>query len=194
MRVPVADPTRPAALVVEDHPLFRDALTHLVRTTLPALVPAAASSAEEGLELAAVLSDVRLVLLDPGLPGLDGAEAISAFCRACPAAGLLAVSASEDRREAMAALRAGAKVFVSKAVSTEVLGQALLRVAAGEVKRPEWITPQGRAKHRFQEHVDNLVIDSDTLTGGAGQDLLVGGTLISASILIDVTPDNRNWC
>src|SRR5262249_12865031 len=113
--------------------------------TLPSFATATASSAEEGLELAAGLKDVRLVLLDPGLPGLDGAEAIAAFCRVCPAAGLLVVSASEDRREAMAALRAGAKVFVSKAVSTEVLGQALLRVAAGEVERPEWITPQGRA-------------------------------------------------
>lgn len=140
----MTDPSSPTALIVEDHPLFREALLHLVRTTLTHLEPVAASSAEEGLKLEETLTDVRLVLLDPGLPGLAGAEAIAAFCRAYPAAPLVAVSASEDRREAMAALRAGAKVFVSKAVSTEVLGEALTRAAAGAVQPAEWITPQGK--------------------------------------------------
>jgi DNA-binding NarL/FixJ family response regulator len=131
------------ALIIEDHPLFRAALIHLVRATLPAVEPVAASSAEAGLKLSATLSEIRLILLDPGLPGMNGAEAIAAFSRACPAAGLIAVSASEDRRDAMAALRAGARVFVSKAVSTEILGELLQRVMAGEVKTPVWITPHG---------------------------------------------------
>ena len=134
-----------SALIVEDHPLFRDALIHLVRGALPQVVPVAANSAEEGLRLAVTLDDVRLVLLDPGLPGMNGAEAIAAFCKALPEAGLIAVSASEDRRDAMAALRAGAKVFVSKAVSTEIMGDLLLRMIEGKVERPEWITPSGRA-------------------------------------------------
>jgi len=134
-----------SALIVEDHPLFRDALIHLVRGALPQVVPVAANSAEEGLRLAVTLDDVHLVLLDPGLPGMNGAEAIAAFCKALPEAGLIAVSASEDRRDAMAALRAGAKVFVSKAVSTEIMGDLLLRMIEGKVERPEWITPSGRA-------------------------------------------------
>jgi DNA-binding NarL/FixJ family response regulator len=133
------------ALVVEDHPLFRGAMIQLVRDALPDITPVAASSAEEGLKVAATLTDVRLVLLDPGLPGMNGAEAIAAFCKALPDAGLVAVSASEDRRDAMAALRAGARVFISKAVSTEALGELLLRMLEGKVERPEWITPSGRA-------------------------------------------------
>src|SRR5882724_2972922 len=131
------------ALIVEDHPLFRDALIHLVRGALPQVVPVAANSAEEGLRLVVTLDDVRLVLLDPGLPGMNGAEAIAAFCKALPEAGLIAVSASEDRRDAMAALRAGARIFVSKAVSTDALRNLLRRVLAGEVDKPEWITPHG---------------------------------------------------
>lgn len=130
-------------LIVEDHPLFRAALIHLVQAKLPDAEAVAANSAEEGLRQVAAMKNVRLILLDPGLPGINGAEAIAAFSRACPAAGLVAVSASEDRRDAMAALRAGAKVFVSKAVSTEVLGTLLQRVLAGEVDEPEWITPHG---------------------------------------------------
>jgi two-component system, NarL family, nitrate/nitrite response regulator NarL len=131
------------ALIVEDHPLFRAALIHLVRATLPDVEPVAANSAEAGLKLVPTLSSIRLILLDPGLPGMNGAEAIAALSRACPTAQLIAVSASEDRRDAMAALRAGARVFVSKAVSTEILGELLQRVLAGAVKAPQWITPQG---------------------------------------------------
>jgi DNA-binding NarL/FixJ family response regulator len=135
-----------SVLIVEDHPLFRDALIHLVRGALSDMTPVAASSAEEGLRLLDTLDDVRLILLDPGLPGMNGAEAISAFSKALPEVGLVAVSASEDRRDAMAALRAGAKVFISKAVSTEALGELLLRMIEGKVERPEWITPNGRAE------------------------------------------------
>ena len=131
------------ALIIEDHPLFRAALVHLVRATLPDIEPVAANSAEAGLKLGATLSNIRLILLDPGLPGMNGAEAIAALSRALPAAELIAVSASEDRRDAMAALRAGARVFVSKAVSTEILGELLQRVLAGGVTAPQWITPQG---------------------------------------------------
>ncbi len=130
-------------LIVEDHPLFRAALIHLVSATLPDIEPLAASSAEEGLRHAASARNARLVVLDPGLPGMNGAEAITAFRHACPDAGLVAVSASEDRRDAMAALRAGAIAFVSKAVPTEVLGDLLLRVLAGGVVKQEWITPHG---------------------------------------------------
>lgn len=134
-----------SALIVEDHPLFRDALIHLVQATLIDLTPVAASSAEEGLRLAKSLGQAKLTLLDPGLPGINGAKAIRAFRRALPAVSLVAVSASEDRRDATAALRAGAIAFVSRAVSTETLGKLLLRVVDGTVERPEWITPSGRA-------------------------------------------------
>jgi DNA-binding NarL/FixJ family response regulator len=140
-----APPPARTVLIVEDHPLFRGALINLVATALPGLEAVAASSAEEGLKLARTLADVRLVLLDPGLPGLNGAEAIAAFARGLPAAGLVVVSASEDRREATAAFRAGAKAFVSKAVSNEALGELFTRVLAGTVRSPEWITPHGRA-------------------------------------------------
>ncbi|MGH8688539.1 MAG: response regulator [Burkholderiales bacterium] len=131
------------ALVVEDHPLYRDALVQLLRREFGEDRVSAASSAEEGLRLAGTLADLRLVLLDPGLPGMTGVEAIAAFRRQCADAALIAVSASEDRRDAMAAFRAGAIAFVSKAASTDVLADVLRRACAGELKAPAWVTPAG---------------------------------------------------
>jgi two-component system nitrate/nitrite response regulator NarL len=135
--------TTGTALIVEDHPLYRDALTQLLRRLFGDSAVAAASSAEEGLKLAQSAVDLRIILLDPGLPGMKGFEAITAFRRACPAVALIAISASEERRDAEAALRAGATAFVSKAVSNDMVSDLVRRVTAGEIGKPVWVTPTG---------------------------------------------------
>jgi DNA-binding NarL/FixJ family response regulator len=138
----MATPTG-TALIVEDHPLYRDALTQLLRRIFGESAVAAASSAEEGLKLAQSATELRIILLDPGLPGMKGFEAITAFRRACPAVSLIAISASEERRDAEAALRAGATAFVSKAVSNEMVSDLVRRVTAGDVAKALWVTPTG---------------------------------------------------
>jgi len=132
-----------SALIIDDHPLYRDALTQLLKAILGETSVASANSAEEGLRLGEHLVDVRVVLLDFGLPGMSGTEAIGAVMRKLPGASIIAVSASEERRDAGAALRAGAKHFVSKAVGTDVLAATIRRVLAGDFSAPEWITPAG---------------------------------------------------
>ena len=131
------------ALIIDDHPLYRDALTQLLGGMLGDASVRAANSAEEGLRMAPQLPDLRLVLLDFSLPGMSGTEAIGAVMGRYPAAEIVAVSASEERMDAMAALRAGAKLFISKAVSTEVMTEAIRRVLAGDFRGPQWITPTG---------------------------------------------------
>jgi DNA-binding NarL/FixJ family response regulator len=141
-----------SALIIDDHPLYRDALTQLLRTLLPEANVVAASSAEEGLRVMDPAMDVRLVLLDFTLPGMSGTEAVAAILRRFPAAAVVAVSASEDRRDATAALRAGARHFISKAVSTEVMSDAIRRTLAGDLSAPEWITPAGAGAPEPDDH------------------------------------------
>ena len=93
------------ALVVEDHPLYRDALTLVLRQIFGASGVATASSAEEGLRVAQQSGDLALILLDPGLPGMKGIEALAAFRKLRPNVPVIAISASEDRRDVEAALR-----------------------------------------------------------------------------------------
>ena len=131
------------ALVVEDHPLYRSALSHLLEQIFGGTAVAAVSSAEEGLRIAAGAPGLRVILLDPGLPGMNGVEAIAAFKRQSPNVVLVSVSASEDRRDATAAFRAGAVAFVSKAASTEMLSEVVRKAVAGELKPSTWVTPSG---------------------------------------------------
>jgi two-component system, NarL family, nitrate/nitrite response regulator NarL len=132
-----------SALIIDDHPLYRDALAQLLRTILSESSIQAASSAGEGLRVAEGLPGLRLVLLDFALPGMSGTEAIATILRKFPTVVIIAVSASEQRRDATAALRAGAKQFISKAVSTEVMADAIRRVLAGDFSAPRWLTPTG---------------------------------------------------
>lgn len=132
-----------SALIVEDHPLYRDALISLLRPVFGEREVKAANSAEEGLRIAGATPDLRMILLDPGLPRMNGVEAIGAFSRAHPSALIIAVSASDDRREVAAALRAGALVFVSKAVPAGVLSGVVADALAGKVQTVRWITPDG---------------------------------------------------
>ena len=130
------------ALIIEDHPLYRDALVQLLTATLGADVRIlVASNAEDGLGLARGRVDLGIVLVDPGLPGISGSQAVAALRDVFPATPIIAVSASEERRQASSVLRGGACALVSKAVSTEVLAGVVRRALAGEIASPEWITP-----------------------------------------------------
>jgi two-component system nitrate/nitrite response regulator NarL len=130
------------ALIIDDHPLYRDALVQLLSAMGETQVRVA-SSTEEALRIADAIPGLELVLLDFILPGLSGTEAIGAILRRFGSVSIIAVSASEDRRDAAAAVRAGARLFVSKAVGTEVLADAIRRVRAGDFTGPVWITPAG---------------------------------------------------
>jgi len=138
-------PTDASLLIVEDHPLYRDGLVQLltndkVFSTLRILT---AESAETGIRIARQADNLKLIIVDPGLRGLHGAQAISLFCAACEKVPVLALSASEDRREAASALRAGAKAFVSKEVSTEILIETLGKLLEGTLTAGTWITRAG---------------------------------------------------
>lgn len=138
----------PTALILEDHPLYRGALIQLLQSVVGEGGSVAVSSAEAGLRLLEGWADLKLIVMDMGLPGLSGVEAIRAFSLARPAVPIMVVSASEDRQEANAALRAGAKVFLSKAVSTETIAAVASQVLSGVAIEDEWITASGTQSMR----------------------------------------------
>lgn len=131
-------------LVVEDHPLYRAALLHMLQGILGERGAVAASCAEDGLRLVDTHPDLSVILLDLNLPGIHGMEAITMFQRKCPLIPIVVVSASEDRQEATLALRAGASAFVSKAASSAVLSDVVRRLLSGALTTPEWITASGK--------------------------------------------------
>jgi DNA-binding NarL/FixJ family response regulator len=124
------------ALVVDDHPLYRGALATLARSLFGADAVHEAGTAEAAL---AVGPTPDLVLLDFRLPALNGAEAVKAFRQRFPQALVIVVSASEDRREAQAAMRAGARAFVHKTESMDAIADVIRQVIKGAKIEPRWV-------------------------------------------------------
>jgi DNA-binding NarL/FixJ family response regulator len=123
-------------LVVDDHPIVREGLAAFLEQLGPDTTVLQAGDASRALALAADHADLDVVILDLGLPGLDGLSAIAEFGRARPETPVIVLSASEDAQQARAALAGGALGYVPKSASRHALLSAIRLVLNGEIYVP----------------------------------------------------------
>ncbi len=119
-------------VVVEDHPLYRDAVISLVRGLAGCELVGSHPDAESAL-VAAAEERPDVVVLDLALPGMDGITALSRYQSMDPAPAVLVLTMSEDPPVLAAALRAGARGYVVKGSEPEDIARALEGVARGQV-------------------------------------------------------------
>jgi DNA-binding NarL/FixJ family response regulator len=130
--------------VIEDHSVVREGLRMLLEASGGVRVAGAAASASGALaELRATSPDV--VLLDLVLGHEDGLEWLPRLQAAAPRSRVLVLTALADPGRDEAALRAGARGFVLKDASPEVLLRAVRDVAAGALWFDPRILPGGDA-------------------------------------------------
>ena len=133
-RTDPAPPARLRLLVVDDHALVRAGVRAELTARAPDLEVVAEAEDVEGAVAAVHALRPDVVLLDVHLPGGDGgggAEVVVA-CRDAPATRFLALSISDAADDVVGVIRAGARGYVTKAISTADLAQAVRRVAAGD--------------------------------------------------------------
>ncbi len=131
-------------LIVEDHPLYHQALTNLVTQANGEVTVHAAVNLEQGLQKVAQIPHMAkcLVLLDLNLPERVGIQSIHRLLQVHPKLVIVAISASDDPMRVAAALGAGAQAFISKSAEAEIVLDLIRRALAGEL-RQEWITANG---------------------------------------------------
>jgi DNA-binding NarL/FixJ family response regulator len=140
---------KPSVVIVDDHAIFRSG----VRAELEELVEVRgeAGSVEEAARvIAAEHPDV--VVLDVHMPGGGGVEVIRRVAEGSPAQRFLALSVSDAPEDVIAVIRAGARGYVTKAISGPELADAVARVRDGDAV--------------FSPRLAGFVLDafSDTLT------------------------------
>ncbi|MFY0618294.1 LuxR C-terminal-related transcriptional regulator [Shimia sp.] len=144
-----------SALVVDDHPLFCDALVMTLQAVSPIKTVATAPCLADALHRLASEPAPDLVVLDLNLPDVDGFDGLLRL-RKSTRAKVLVVSSMADSRTINAALQAGAAGFVPKHSQRDLFRRALQTLAAGQTFVPEGHMPTAEADASTQDAVARL--------------------------------------
>lgn len=123
-------------LVVDDHALFRQGLAMLLSELYPEAEILDAANSAAAMESAEQNPDIRLVLLDLKLEDGSGIETLEKLSSSLSDAAVAIVSASEDSRNISRAYKAGAKGYIVKSSTSDVLRHALPLILSGETYIP----------------------------------------------------------
>ena len=125
-----------SVLIIDDHPLMRDA----VRMTMEAVAPGGridmADSFAEARRLLATDATWDFALLDLNLPDCEGFDGLIALRELRPALTTVVLSAQTDRDTILRCIDLGAAGYIPKTYPSEVITHALRLVASGHIYVP----------------------------------------------------------
>jgi two-component system nitrate/nitrite response regulator NarL len=118
--------------IADDHQMFIDGIIALLEDDDTIRISGSATNGNELLEkLAFDLPDI--ILMDIGMPGLDGIETTIRVTQRFPGVKVIALSMYDDHHKIVKMLKAGAKGYVLKNTSKKELLDAIGSVAEGGV-------------------------------------------------------------
>ena len=124
-------------MIVDDHPLFRLGLAHLINAEHDLVSCCEASSSPDALRMMRTCPP-DAAIFDISLPGINGIELIKIVKAELPKLPILVLSMYDEERYALRALRAGALGYLTKSKALgDVLG-ALRKVLQGGI----YVSPQ----------------------------------------------------
>ena len=142
-------------LLADDHTLVRQGVRRILESQPDLRVVAEAGSGTEAIELARE-HQPDLVLLDVGMKGLNGLEALTQLRRILPSLSVLMLSMHADERYVLRAIREGASGYVLKDCVEQELIEAVTAVRGGE----QFFSPEVR---RFaQRRVPGNINEADS--------------------------------
>jgi DNA-binding NarL/FixJ family response regulator len=128
-------------LVVDDHPLFREAIQLAIGLAYPEAKMAEATSIAGAREAIAREGPFDLVLLDLSMPGTHGFDGLLELRTAHPKLPIVIVSALEDPRIVHEAMTYGAAGFIYKSARKPELVDAIRDIMGGSVSLPKGYEP-----------------------------------------------------
>jgi DNA-binding NarL/FixJ family response regulator len=118
-------------LIADDHPLFRDGLTALLRDIPDIELTGTAATGAEAVDLTRE-TDPDVVVMDLHMPGLNGIDATRRIASANARVAVLVLTMFDDSDSVFAALRAGARGYLLKGADGDQIHRAVRTAADGE--------------------------------------------------------------
>jgi len=147
-------------VIVDDHPLFRGALSQALSASLDRVEMLEAGSLDQLTEILAKNGDIDLILLDLLLPGVQGLSGLLYLRAQHPELPVVIVSALEDPQVIRRSIAFGASGFVPKSQSVEEIRTAVRKVLAGDI----WTPPDVDMSVPADAEAENLLSRLGTLT------------------------------
>lgn len=124
------------ALIADDHELFRSGLKQLLIDAVDAGEVREAETLDQAIDILTSEGAGDLVLVDMRMPGMSGAEALSALRDGFPEAKVAVVSALEGRADIIAALGAGVHGYIPKSLPSAEIANAIRTILDGGIYVP----------------------------------------------------------
>jgi DNA-binding NarL/FixJ family response regulator len=118
-------------LVADDHPVVRDGLRALFEQLPDVELVGEAATGREAIHVA-LTEHPDVVIMDLGMPDVDGFEATTRIHEVAPDVAVLVLTMTDDDQTISQAIRAGAKGYLLKGATKEEILRAVTAVAAGE--------------------------------------------------------------
>jgi DNA-binding NarL/FixJ family response regulator len=118
-------------MLVDDHPLVRHALKNLMEPQTDMKVIAEANDGESAVSLAKQLLP-NVIIMDIGMPVMNGLEATRQIKAECPGIAILVLTVHTDKEHVIGILEAGAAGYLTKVVFGDEIIRAIRAIAAGE--------------------------------------------------------------
>lgn len=125
-------------LVVDDHALFRDGMVSLLRAAGMQVVGEAQNGSEAVSEAVRLKPDI--ILMDIDMPVMNGIEATRQITSTMPEMRVVMLTVSQEEHKLVDALRAGAKGYLLKSLSSDEFIQLLNGLEKGEPPIPGSVT------------------------------------------------------
>ncbi len=127
-------------IIVDDFPLYRDALTAAIEQDLDLNIVAEAQDPEEAIEQARIHKP-DIMVLDLHLNGNGGVGALAQIHQEFPEMAILVVTADEKVEVFLDAIAAGASGYLTKRASGKEIIQAVIQVSKGGTVVPPFMLP-----------------------------------------------------
>lgn len=128
----------PSVLIADDHPLFREAITLVIRQLQPTISVLETDSLKGLFDHLREHRLLRLILLDLSLVDAKGMEGLVQIKTQYPTLPVVIVSASNDTQVIRKAMDCGAGGFISKTESMSSISKALNDVLSGQIWLPKF--------------------------------------------------------
>jgi len=126
-------------ILADDHKLVRDGLTPFLEELADNANVIEAAGFEHAMKAAEEARNLKLIILDLGMPGMNGLAGVRQMMESYPNVPVVILSGTHDQTAILKAFNLGIAGFIPKSAGSDVMMSALQLVMAGERYIPSQI-------------------------------------------------------